>query len=221
MTDILSTETRRAGKAPASLAVLAIGVSAVLVAGVGTAVAVLGGLGGGRQPEDVLPKNVIALAKVDLAPTLGQRKAVYDLSRKFDQVQVKSVASVKDDLLESLFKNDASLDYRKDVKPWLGDRAAIAAVPDGSEDHVAPVAAVQYTDKAKATSTLKEAQKDDDQLAFAFSGDYVIIATTQAEADKYANADEHLSDNKMFTDAIDALDGDQIVTGWVNLKSGY
>jgi hypothetical protein len=222
MSDILETTAKGASKATASLAVVAIGVAAVLTAGIGTAVAVGSAIGGGQQPEDVLPKNAIALAKVDLAPSLGQRKAVYDISRKFDNVDVKSVGSVKDDLLAALFESDSTLDYRKDIKPWLGDRAGVAAVPDNTApQHVAPVAAVQYTDKDKATSTLKDAQKDSPDFAFAFSGDYVIIANTQTDADKYAKAGDHLSDNKGFNDAVDALDGDQIVTGWADVKGVY
>ena len=223
MTDVLETTTRGANKATASLAVVAIGVSAVLVAGIGTAVAVGSAIGGGQQPEDVLPKSAVAMAKVDFAPSLGQRKAVYDLSRKFDKVQVKSVNTLKDDLLQAFFENSGTdLNYRNDIKPWLGDRAGIAAVPDNSQDHVAAVAAVQYTDKAKATRTLKNAQKDATQpFAFAFSGDYVIVANTQADADKYAKVDNHLSDNETFKTAVNALDGDQIITGWVNVKGVY
>jgi hypothetical protein len=223
MTDILSTPARSASKGPASLAVLAIGVSAVLVAGIGTAVAVGESIGGGQQPEDVLPKSAVAFAKVDLAPSLGQRKAVYDLTRKFDNIDTKSVETIKDDLLKALFESNDSLDYQKDIKPWLGDRAAVAAVPDSSSDHVAPVAAVQYTDKDKATRTLNDAKEDatGDSFAFAFSGDYVIVATTQAEADKYAKAGDHLADKGAFTHALDALDGDQIVTGWVDVKGVY
>jgi hypothetical protein len=224
MTDILSPPIRTARKGPAGLAVLAIGVSAVLVAGIGTAVAVGESIGGGQQPEDVLPKSTIAFAKVDLAPTLGQRKAVYDLTRKFDSIDTKSVATIKDDLLAALFKSTDSLDYEKDIKPWLGDRAAIGAVPDSSSNaHVAPVAAVQYTDKDKATRTLNNAKKDSASapFAFAFSGDYVIVANTQAQADTYAKASDHLSDSDTFKSAIDALDGDQIVTGWVDVKGVY
>lgn len=221
MTDILGTTTRAAGRAPAGLAVIAIGVTAVLVAGIGSAVAVGAAVGGGQQPEDVLPKNAIAVVKVDLAPSLGQRKAVYDLSRKFDQLDVKSVASVKDDLLKALFESDGTLDYDKEVKPWLGDRAGIAAVPDDSDDRVAPVAAIEYRDKDKATRTLKEAQKDDGKLFFAFSGDYVIVADTQQAADRYSKADDHLADNETFSAAVDALEGDQIVTAWADVKGVY
>ncbi|MDT7573612.1 MAG: hypothetical protein QOE05_3786 [Actinomycetota bacterium] len=222
MTDILETTAKPANKAAASLAVLAIGVAAVLTAGIGTAVAVGSAIGGGPQPEDVLPKSTIAMAKIDLAPSLGQRKAVYDLSRKFDDVEVKSVESVKDDLLQAFFESDDTLDYRKDVKPWLGDRAAFAAIPDNSDDKVTGIAAVQYTDKDKATRSLKDAQKDaEEPFSFAFSGDYVLIADTQKEADKYADVDEHLSDNETFSDAIDALDGDQIITGWADVKGVY
>src|SRR3954470_21680397 len=135
MTDILETAARGANKATASLAVIAIGVSAVLVAGIGTAVAVGSAIGGGQQPEDVLPKSAIAMAKIDLAPTLGQRKAVYDLSRKFDKVEVKSVSTLKDDLLAAFFESSGTdLNYNNDIKPWLGDRAGVAAVPDNSPD---------------------------------------------------------------------------------------
>jgi hypothetical protein len=222
MTDILSSTAKAAGKPASSLAVIAIGVSAVLVAGVGTAVAIGSAIGGGPQPEDVLPKNTIAVAKIDLAPSLGQRKAVYDLSKKFDNVDVKGVESLKDDLLEQFFESSGTeLNYDNDIKPWLGDRAAIAAVSDNSEDHVAPVAAVQYTDKDEASRTLKKAQQDDDELFFAFSGDYVLVASTQAEADRYAKADDHLADNETFNNAIDALEGDQIITGWVDRKAAY
>jgi hypothetical protein len=223
MTDILSTTSKGTGPV-AGLTAIVIGASAVLVAGIGTAVAVGSAIGGGQQPEEVLPKKSIAVMKVDLAPSLGQRKAVYDISRKFNGVQPKSVETVKDDLLEALFNSDGTdLDYATDVKPWLGDRVAVAVVPDSSEDHVAAVAAVQYTDKAQADRILKQARADspDDPFAYAFVGDYVLVATTQAEVDGFAKSAEHLSDNSLFNDAINALDGDQIVTGWADVKGVY
>ncbi|MBK5305083.1 MAG: DUF3352 domain-containing protein [Frankiaceae bacterium] len=224
MTDLLSSTTTAAKRGPVpTMAAIAIGMSAVLVAGVGTAVAVGSAIGGGQQPEDVLPASSIALAKVDLAPSLGQRKAVYDISKKFPTIDAHSPESIKDDLLEALFDQSGDLlDYDTDVKPWLGDRVGIAAVPNG-KGSADPVAAIQYTDKEKARKALAEAQKEsaDDPFAFAFSGDYVIVATTQKEADDYAKADEHLSDRGAFNDAIDALDGDQLVLGWGDIKGVY
>ncbi|MCU1588968.1 MAG: hypothetical protein JWP11_224 [Frankiales bacterium] len=221
MSDLLSSTSRPTNRAPVpTLTALAIGVAAILIAGVGSVFAVGQAIGGGQQPEDVLPASAIAVVKVDLAPSLGQRKAVYDISRKFSGVHAKSVGSVKDDLLSQLLTdNSQKLDYSRDIKPWLGDRVAVAAVPNGTS--FAPVAAVQYTDKDKATKTLKDAEARDSTFAFAFSGDYVIVANTQADADRYAKTDKHLSDNDTYNSAIDSLGGDQIVVGWADVKGVY
>jgi hypothetical protein len=224
MTDVLSSSTTPlTRRAVPWTSAIAIGTTAVLVAAVGTAVAVVGAVGGGQQPEDVLPASTVAVVKVDLDPPFAQQKAVYDLSKKFPSVHADSVGSIKDDLLSSLFFNSTDLAYARDIKPWLGDRAAIAAVPDGSSDGFAPVAAVQYTDKDKASTALTAAQKrsTDESFGYAFSGDYVIVANTKQEAEKYADSDKHLADSDTFNDAVDALDGDQIITGWVDVKRLY
>jgi hypothetical protein len=200
------------------------GAAAVVLLGGGATVAVghyLGG--GGQQPEDVLPASAVGVVKVDLDPSLGQKKALYDLSRKFPRVHAKGTGSIKDDLLGAMLSG-SSMSYDRDVKPWLGDRVAVAAVPDGSPDGFAPVAAVQYTDKGKATKTLRLAAlraTSDNTFAFAFSGDYVVIATTQADADRYARTTTHLSDNSTYKSAVAALDGDQIAVAWADLGGLY
>jgi hypothetical protein len=219
MSEVLSSDAPLVAAPAPLLPAVAIGVAAVLIAGAG--IVTVGFAGGGAQPEDVLPANVVAMTKVDLDPSLDQKKAVYQLSKKFKGLKTSSETSIKDDLLSVLFE-DTDLDYAKDVKPWLGDRAAVGAVPDDSEDGFAPVAAVQYTDKDKADTSLKAAKADaTDPFAYAFSGDYVIVATTQAEADRYAEADDHLADQDTFADGIDALGDDQLVTGWADVKGVY
>jgi hypothetical protein len=227
MTEVLSSSStplmRHRNPVPWTTTI-AIGTAAVLVATVGSAVAVGRAIGGGQQPEDVLPSTAIAVVKVDLNPPLGQQKAVYDLSKKFKNVKINRESSVKDDLLSQLFNDQTQdLNYTNDIKPWLGDRVAIAAVPDKSASGVTAVAAVQYTDKAEATKTLDAAKKKSGSspFAFAFSGDYVVIATTQAQATTYAKAEKHLSDNSTYTNAVDALEGDQIVVAWADVKGVY
>jgi hypothetical protein len=196
-------------------------VAAVLVVGAGTAYGVghfLGG--GGQQPEDVLPANAAAVVKIDLDPSLSQKAALYRLSRAFPMLQTHGADSIKDDLLRPLFSNE-TMSYDQDVKPWLGDRAAVAAVPDGSPDGFEPVAAVQYTDKDKAKRTLlaasARAATGTDPMFFAFSGDYAVIAESQAAADRYATATSHLSDNTSYRDAVDSLAGDQLAVAWADL----
>src|SRR3954464_14115362 len=114
MTDVLSSSTSPNRQKVPWTAAIAMGTAAGLVAVVGTAAAVVGAVGGGQQPEDVLPASSVAMVKVDLDPPFAQQKAVYDLSKKFPGVHADSVKSVKDDLLSSLFYNSSDLSYATD-----------------------------------------------------------------------------------------------------------
>ncbi|MDT7573613.1 MAG: hypothetical protein QOE05_3787 [Actinomycetota bacterium] len=224
--EILPAYAAAPDKKPSRLrATIAASTAAVVLAAAGAAFGVNHYLGGGgQQPEDVLPASSAAVVKIDLDPSLSQKAALYRLSRAFPMLQTRGQDTIKDDLLRPLFSNE-SMSYDKDVKPWLGDRAAVAAVPDGSADGFAPVAAVQYTDKDKAKRTLMTASAraatGDGAFFFAFSGDYVVIANTQAEADRYAGTQQHLSDNAAYTQAVDSLGADQIAVAWADLKRVY
>jgi hypothetical protein len=209
------------------------GVAAVAVAG--TAWATMSFLsGGGAQPEDVLPADVFAVAKIDLDPAAGQKLAVYRLAKKFPATQddVSDEKKIKDELLRSLFEDDDDVDYERDIAPWVGDRAAVAGVPgEGSEPE--PLAAVAFTDRTKADEALRRLKEsgsdgaddtgegdegeDDTFWAFSEKADYVLIGTSQATVDKAAKTDKVLGDVDGYKDAVDALDGDQIVTAWADL----
>ncbi len=86
----------------------------------------------GIQPERVLPANTVAFAKLDLDPAAGQKIAAYRLSTKFPSVSkgAADMDDAKDTLLSKFFDKESELDYATDIKPWLGDRVAIAAVPN-------------------------------------------------------------------------------------------
>lgn len=184
--------------------------------------------GGGAQPADVLPASAVAVVTIDLDPSLGQKKAIYDLSRKFPKVKEKarSPQSVKNDLLTSVFQDDPQgVRYDRDIEPWLGKRVAIAAVPDSNRPGLSPVVALQYTDRSKAAASLTRLV-DRDRAApnafhFAFSGDYALLARTQAAADRYAGQKDHLAGNASFSKAVAALDGDQIALAWADVKGVY
>src|SRR4051794_26701233 len=53
----------------------------------------------GHAPEEAMPAETVAFAKVDLDPSASQKVAVYRLSKRFPQTHVKSDRSVRDDLL--------------------------------------------------------------------------------------------------------------------------
>jgi hypothetical protein len=210
------------------------GKKALVVGGV--AIAAILGLGGagavaayqfgvfgapGAQPTEVLPSTSIAYVSVDMNPSADQKIAAYNLSKKFDKLGVKSQDSLKDDLLRKAFESDDSIDYDKDVKPWLGDRGAVAAVPDASsKDGVAVVVAVEVTDKKKAEADLAQSKKESDDpksFNYAVVDDYAIVASTKSALDATVNAKSHLADNKQFVDDTTHLNKDRVVTAWVDL----
>ena len=196
----------------------AIGVAAVSVATAG--VAVLAFLsGGGTQPEDVLPAGALAFVKVDLDPAANQKLAVYRLAERFPASadKVDDEDDVKDQLLAALFENAEGVDYAADISPWIGDRAGIAALPSGGEEPDA-LAAVAYRDRAAAEAGLSRLKAADPTIVYAFSekADYVLLGDTQAVVDAAVDPAEVLGDADRYTGAVDALDGDQILTGWVD-----
>lgn len=198
-----------------------IGVAGVGVAGTGIALAVALS-GGGAQPEDALPADVFGMVKVDLDPAGGQKVAAYELARRFPQLEVDTAGSLKDDLLRRLLK-DSGVDYDEQVRPWVGARAAVAALPDADGDgSPEPLIALAYDDRAEAERLLPEvlAQAPEEELtAFAFSDNapYVLLAPSQEIADSAASAERVLADAPAYRDAVDALDGDQVAVAWGDL----
>lgn len=200
---------------------LAIGAGAAAVAVAGVALALSGFLGGGgSQPEDVVPASAVAFAKIDLNPAASQKLAVYRLAQRFPTTQdrVKSEDAVKDQLLSALFDSDGDVDYDRDIAPWIGDRVGLAALPGAGEEPDV-LAAIAYTDRDGAESAMRRLQEDDDETFFAFSdaADYVLLGETQAVVDAAAKTEQVLADAPAWKDAVQALDGDQIVTAWADL----
>ena len=109
----------------------------------------------GSQPAEALPDSTIAYFSVDLDPSGGQKIEAIKTLRKFpgfsDNVDLETDDDLRERLFEEITKSGEcdGLDYAADVKPWLGSRAAIAAV-DLGEDEPTAVGVVQVTDSGKA-----------------------------------------------------------------------
>lgn len=191
----------------------AVAVLGVTGAGVATAMALSGG---GAQPEDVLPGSAVAFVKLDLDPSAGQKLNAYRLSQKFPDASedLKGVDSLRDDVLRSALE-DSGIDYDAQVKPWIGDRAGIAVLPAEADEVASVVAAVAYTDRAEAEKALEGELGDD--VAHAFVDDYVLLSDDQAVVDAAAADQDVLADTEGFSDAVEALDGDQVALAWTDL----
>jgi hypothetical protein len=168
----------------AVIASAAVAVVAVLGGGAYAAYSFLDG--GGPRPADVLPDSTVAVVSVDLDPSAGQKIAAIKSIRRFPTLKKSLGLDADDDLREYVFDKltaggECSQDFDKDVKPWLGKRAAFAGVDLGGSAPV-PVIALQISDPAKARNGFDAIVRCTDPEDFAFVvGDDYLIASDSAE----------------------------------------
>ena len=185
--------------------------------------------GSGPQPSDVLPASTVAIAEVDLDPSAGQKLALLDLLRKFPDAAglQDSDKTFGDWLVRKLSESGSStdtLDFAKDVEPWLGKRFAVAAVPapagsGTSGSRVDAVLVVQETDQAAATAAMDKARAHGDKLGYAFLDGYLVVTPDSATGASRVVSDAQkatLSDSGDFGSDVASLGSDEVVTAWVD-----
>ncbi|WP_327633956.1 DUF3352 domain-containing protein [Kribbella sp. NBC_00482] len=187
--------------------------------------------GGGKQPSDVLPGTAVGYVRVDLNPSAGQKVAAIRFMMKFPSVKDNlGLTGEQDDLKQKLFDQIkksagddlADVDYAKDIKPWLGDRAGFAALPPAEgKDEPVPVVAVQVTDEDAAAKGMdKLLANEDKKPGRAFSNGYMILGEDQATVDSaVATAkDNPLTKNAKFSADMDKLGEQGFISGWADAK---
>ncbi len=186
--------------------------------------------GGGRQPESVLPASSFAFAKIDLNPSAGQKIAAYRFLHSLPKLG-PSISSTSGDLRQAAFQliaKDAQLpatfDYAKDVQPWLGERAAVAAWSQGApaEGTVKVVAAVQVTDQGRASSALHAMMAaSGTDFGVAFDHGYALLAPSQADSDAARTAAEaaSLSSSAGFRSDMALVGNEGVSAGWFDFTA--
>lgn len=198
------------------------GLAAVLAVVAGAAVWATTTLsGGGRQPDEVVPKSTFAYVKVDLDPAANQKLAARAFFEKIPQVRdkISDEDSVFEDLVADLV-SDEEIDYNKDIKPWFDKRLAVAVFPSsGKEPHI--VVALRSKDDGKARAALDrelaEDRADGDDVEYRINKGYALIGD-KASVDEAVKqtAEESMADNATYQADIARLEGDQVVTSWAD-----
>lgn len=165
---------------------------ALLVGGAVAGLAVVGGgvwaatwyLGSGPQPAEALPASTLGYASIDLDPSGGQKvEAIRTLNRfpAFEGLGLHADDDIKKWVFEKSGAGDAcpGLDYAADIEPWLGDRAAVAAV-DLGEEQPTVAGVVQVTDAAVAEQGLSRLRDcgGDEAGGWVIDGDWAVLAET-------------------------------------------
>lgn len=191
---------------------------AVVLLGGGAVWAVGSFGGGGTQPNDVLPADSIAYARLDLDPAANQKLALFQLARKFTVTKDSfSGEDPRKALFDTINDQDSGskIDFAKDVDPWLGSRIGFSAVPSGKEVPDYAVA-IQVKDQELAKAGIAKLMEGD-KYGIAFREDYALLSSTQALADKYAQGEGSLSDNAEFSDDMGAVGEQGVLSFWADM----
>lgn len=217
----------RTGRRTAVVAAVSVAVLAVLGGGAAAAVWLLGGHG--SQPDEVLPASTLAEISVDLDPSASQKVEAYQMLRKFPALR-QDLDLSGDDLRRTIFDkaiqdSDCSgLDFDTDVKPWLGNRAALGAV-DLAGKTPAPVIALQVSDPAAARAGIDKlvaCGHPGDDFGYAVTDGYVIISDSSSHARTIVAAGRQapLSADPGYTSWQDQVGDRGVVNFYVAKRAG-
>lgn len=207
---------------------LAIGVGALVLVGAGGAAiwAATQLSGGGRQPDELVPKTAFAYAKVDLDPAANQKLAARSFFGKFPELKEETgdTDNVFENVLGGLL-NDPELDYNRDIKPWFDKRAAVAAFP-GTDGKPEVIGVLRSKDDARARASLDQlvakARAEGETVAYELARGYAVVGQPDGVAAALRlTENESLEDNEVFQDDIERLDGDQVAVAWANIGEGF
>ncbi|MGI8523132.1 MAG: DUF3352 domain-containing protein [Nocardioides sp.] len=180
---------RRSRKKPLLIA----GGVVIALGAAGGAWALTSFLSQGPQPAVALPSETVAYASIDLDPSGGQKIEALRTLNKFPSFKDKVGLSTSDDIRRKMVdefnkQSECKVDYGKDVEPWLGDRAAVAAV-DVGEQWPAAVEVVQVKDDAKAEAGIKKligcaGAAANDAVAYSVHDGWAVLGSKQDQVDK-------------------------------------
>jgi hypothetical protein len=180
----------------------------------------------GAQPDKWVPASAIAYVKIDLDPAAAEKIGALRFEQKFpDAPHVTSADQLKDALLSAAFDQpSSSINYATDIKPWLGDRVAVAVYPDAN-GKPQPVGILQVKDATKAqaglTQLIHTAAGDSNASApgFAIEGDYAVVGPSQAAVTAAVAAAQtsNITASNSYTSDIATLGGERIMTAWADL----
>jgi hypothetical protein len=183
----------------------------------------------GPQPAEALPANTLGYASIDLDPSGGQKIEALKTLNKFPAFKDYVGINADDDLRKEIFSRIQDqakcdgLDYADDIEPWLGDRAAFAAVDVGDENPD-PVIVIQVKDADKADAGLDKIKGcgGTDNVGWAVEGDWVVVAESDDIADKVVAATKKgsLADDDDFKKWTDAAGDPGVVTLYAGPEAG-
>lgn len=187
----------------------------------------------GPQAAEAVPAGALFYVGVDLDPSAEQKVAALRFLNHFPAFRDNSgLGDANSDVRTVIFSKTIEtmhcpgLTYASDVKPWIGAKFGVAAMPaTNASSSPIGIGALEVTDQGAAKTGLAKIRgclqaKGGSAFGFAFVGDYAVVAQTQAQADKYAGEarSSSLANNDNFSADMSSLGDLGVATVWVNVS---
>lgn len=198
----------------------AAGAALLLVMGGGAVAAYQVLNGGGAQPDQVVPADTVAFAKLDLNPSASQKIAAARFLHRIPKLGTGFVGS--GDWRQAMFQALTSsgsipdgVDYDRDVKSWLGKRAAVAVLPTLEDGDPEMLLVFQSTDDAKARAGIARFGPDN---GISFYRGYAVVAESQQLADQAVSSAKvaSLSGSAHYQADLKQLGPLGVASGWAD-----
>jgi hypothetical protein len=212
-----------------------IGLTGAFVVG---AFLVLGGASTGRAAS-LAPATTAAYVNVYLQPSAGQQMNLAELIGRLPGFADDASLDEKIDQVAQNLLGGTGIDYRTDLKPWIGSQVALAAWPTDGDEPRGVVVIAEVRDAVAAqealpallgggepmettTETYRGTELNvGDGGAYAFVDEMVVVgedaASVQASID--AAQGSSLADRADFRDTIDALPPDHLASAFLDLAA--
>lgn len=191
------------------------------------------------RAASLAPADTAAYVNIYLQPSATQQMNLSDLLGRLPGFADTASLDEKIDQLVQNLLADSGIDYREQVKPWLGNQVAVAARP-GEEDPLAGeiVLLLAVRDRAAAEAALEDlAAMEDRQFAprdyegatlqvaegtaYAFVEEMLVVSDQAAALERIvdvAGGAPALADQELFRQATGALPADHLASAFVNLS---
>ncbi|MCC3762924.1 hypothetical protein K3N28_07545 [Glycomyces sp. TRM65418] len=211
------------GRGP-NIAIAAI-LSVVLLAAVGAVVLFKFILVSGPDPAESLPSSASMYMEVNLDPSFDQTPKLLDHLGKFEDLDYDSTDDMLADLLEE--SGLEGVDAEEDLSSWLGTRHGLAMWEHDDQPYaVISLASTDANAAEDGLATIRTAAgAEEDQMAYTVEDDHVLMvvgetgAAAALDAAESEAGSEPLAASQSYEDARAWLDGDQLVTYWVDMDA--
>lgn len=192
---------------------------------------------GADRAAALAPANSAFYVNLYLQPSNGQQMNLSGLIGRLPGFADEASLDEKVDQIVQNLLSGSGLDYRTQVKPWLGDQVAIAGRP-GSADpaEMETVAIAEVRDAEAARASVAEVVGDSDETfraesyggvdlqvgdtaTYAFVDEMLVIGTSVDEVHAVIDASggaDSLADRADFRAAMDALPADHLASAFVD-----